>query len=103
MEIAAAASAIASGATIEARTAAPKRDRSPAPIACAPTIRSAPPNAHSPTARMMKTLVAALIAASAAVPRTPTTIVSAIPKNWSATVATALGAPSRHSVPRTLR
>ncbi len=66
-------------------------------------IRAALGNAHRPIATMMKMLVAALIPASAAVPRTPTTIVSAMPKNWSATSASAFGAPSRHKAAGTLR
>ncbi len=80
-DAAAASVAIASGTTSAARTIAPKRAVSPAPIACAPTMRSPLVKAKSPMPSTMKTPVAPVIPASCAVPSEPIAIVSTMPSS----------------------
>ncbi len=70
-----------SGTTTAARTIAPYRALCPAPIACAPTIRTPLPNANNPIPSTMNTPVAPVIPASAAVPSDPIAIVSTMPSS----------------------
>jgi hypothetical protein len=58
---------------------------------------------YSASTMTMNTVVAPVIAASAALPNVPMTMVSAIPNTWSPIVAAKVGMARRVSVPPTSR